>query len=134
MVKTKDQVYIIFTVAVIGSLLYFYFDPSFHEFFPSCPFHTFTGLYCPGCGSQRAFHALLNGDITLALGYNMLFVLFLPFMLYSAGVTVNNIFRKQKIRQQIFRSQSFTLATLAVVLLFWILRNIQIAPFAWLAP
>ena len=134
MVKTKDQVYIIFTVAVIGSLLYFYFDPSFHEFFPSCPFHTFTGLYCPGCGSQRAFHALLNGDITSALGYNMLFVLFLPFMLYSAGVTVNNIFRKQKIRQQIFRSQSFTLATLAVVLLFWILRNIQIAPFAWLAP
>lgn len=77
---------------------------------------------------------MLNGDITLALGYNMLFVLFLPFMLYSAGVTVNNIFRKQKIRQQIFRSQSFTLATLAVVLLFWILRNIQIAPFAWLAP
>ena len=134
MVKTKDQVYIIFTVAVIGSLLYFYFDPSFHEFFPSCPFHTFTGLYCPGCGSQRAFHALLNGDITLALGYNMLFVLFLPFMLYSAGVTVNNIFRKQKIRQQIFRSQSFTFATLAVVLLFWILRNIQLAPFAWLAP
>ena len=134
MVKSKDQVYIIFTVAVIGSLLYFYFDPSFNEFFPSCPFHTFTGLYCPGCGSQRAFHALLNGDITLALGYNMLFVLFLPFMLYSAGVTVNNIFRKQKIRQQIFRSQSFTLATLAVVLLFWILRNIQIAPFAWLAP
>jgi hypothetical protein len=134
MVKSKDQVYIIFTVAVIGSLLYFYFDPSFHEFFPSCPFHTFTGLYCPGCGSQRAFHALLNGDITLALGYNMLFVLFLPFMLYSAGVTVNNIFRKQKIRQQIFRSQSFTFATLAVVLLFWILRNIQLAPFAWLAP
>lgn len=134
MVKTKDQVYIIVTVAVTGSLLYFYFDPSFYEFFPSCPFHTLTGLYCPGCGSQRAFHALLHGEVASALGYNVLFMLFLPLVIYSAGVTLNNIFTKRTFHQHIFRSQLFTLTTLAVVVLFWILRNIPIETFTWLAP
>lgn len=35
-----------------------------------CPFKTLTGLDCPGCGSQRAFQALLKGDFATAWAYN----------------------------------------------------------------
>lgn len=134
MVATKNHVFILLTVAVTGSLLYFYFDPSLNKFFPPCPFFTLTGLYCPGCGSQRALHDILHGHISAAADHNILFVLFLPLILFSAGVTMNNIFNKKKITQRIFNSTAFTLAVLISVILFWIFRNIPVEPFPYLAP
>src|SRR5215210_1294373 len=100
MIQTRNHVLIFITVAILGSLLYFYFDPSYSHIFPSCPFYTITGLLCPGCGSQRAFHALLHGDIAGAAHKNMLFVLFLPLIIFSLIVTLNNIFRKTKLEQR----------------------------------
>jgi hypothetical protein len=35
--------------AAAASTVLFAFDPSRAEFYPPCPFHTLTGLYCPGC-------------------------------------------------------------------------------------
>lgn len=134
MIRTKNHVFILLTVAVAGSLLYFYFDPSFDRFFPSCPFYTLTGMFCPGCGSQRAFHELLHGHIFNAAGHNVLFVLFTPLILFSAVVTVNNIFNRRKLAQRIFYSTSFAIAVLAAVVLFWIVRNIPFEPFSYLAP
>lgn len=42
---------------------------------PRCPFHVLTGLECPGCGSTRAIHALLRGDLRVAFWCN-------PFLFY----------------------------------------------------
>jgi hypothetical protein len=134
MVRTKNHVIILIAVAVTASLLYFCFDPSLNHFFPPCPFYTLTGLFCPGCGSQRAFHDLLHGDVLNAADHNLLFVLFTPLVLFSGIVAVNNIFRKKKIAQRIFNSTVFTFAVLIIVLAFWILRNIPAAPFTNLAP
>ena len=50
-------------------------DPNEPGHYPTCPFLALTGLYCPGCGSLRAVHALTNGDITTAVGLNVLTVL-----------------------------------------------------------
>jgi hypothetical protein len=44
---------------------------------PACPFHTMTGLWCPGCGLTRATHALLRGHIATAFGDNIFFPVFL---------------------------------------------------------
>jgi hypothetical protein len=134
MIRTKSHVLILFTVAVAASLLYFYFDPSLGKFFPSCPFYTITGLFCPGCGSQRAFHELLHGHIINAAAHNLLFVLFTPLMLFSAIVTANNIFRRQKIGQAIFHSTPVAITVFLAVIFFWIARNIPFEPFAYLAP
>ena len=38
--------------------------------YPRCMFRQLTGLDCPGCGSQRAIHALLHGHVAEAWGYN----------------------------------------------------------------
>lgn len=46
--------------------------------FPPCPFRAATGLKCPGCGSLRALHALGQGDLAAAWGYNAAMVLGLP--------------------------------------------------------
>ena len=41
-------------------------------------FHDLTGWHCPGCGSTRAAHALLNGRFGEALAFNPVFTLGLP--------------------------------------------------------
>lgn len=61
-------------IALYGSL-----DPAGHHF-PRCPFLTLTGWQCPGCGSQRAAHALLHGDIASAWHLNAMLVLCLPIL------------------------------------------------------
>lgn len=133
MITAKNQVFLIITVAIFGSLLYFFYDPSF-SFFPPCPFFTITGLYCPGCGAQRAFHDLLHGNLLSSASHNLLFVAALPLVGYSAFVTTNNIFRSKKMQQRIFYAPRFSLVVLVVVLVFAVLRNIPILPFLWLAP
>ena len=67
-------------VAFIG-VVYYLMNPLDCKFAPKCPFWLLTGLKCPGCGSQRALHALLHGDILQAMRYN---VLFLPSIIYVA--------------------------------------------------
>ncbi|MDQ1395484.1 MAG: hypothetical protein QOG64_743, partial [Acidimicrobiaceae bacterium] len=35
--------------------------PNGQRFYPPCPLHAITGLWCPACGATRAAHALLTG-------------------------------------------------------------------------
>lgn len=65
---------VILTGAVVLIVFYALVDPGASPFMPKCLFHTITGMKCPGCGSQRAVHALLNGDIRAAWDYNALIV------------------------------------------------------------
>lgn len=53
-------------------------DPSDAVYAPKCVFYHLTGLQCPGCGSQRAMHALLEGRIADAWHYNALMLLAIP--------------------------------------------------------
>ncbi len=132
------------------ALLYFFVDARYSGFFPRCPFFTLTGLYCPGCGSQRAVSSLLHGDIIKAFHYNVMLAASLPLVLYSAfrttiywiikdlGEKRNMIwvrfFTLNSIPQKIFYSPVFVKAVLVIIVLFWILRNIPVYPFTVLAP
>jgi len=133
MILTRQYILAISIVAIAGSLLYFFFDPSLSELFPKCIFYSLTKLDCPGCGSQRAIHALLHGNILQAADFNLMAVLFLPLLLYSAVVAVANAFFHQQWHQGIFYSTIFVKTVLFVVLIFWLLRNIPIAPLHWLS-
>ena len=62
------------------TLLYAFVDPASH-LFPRCIFLTLTGLQCPGCGSQRAIHALLTGHLSQAWHFNALLVVSIPFII-----------------------------------------------------
>lgn len=62
----------------LGVVLYFLVDPGESAMMPKCLFKTLTGLDCPGCGSQRALHALLHGNLAEAWRMNALLVASLP--------------------------------------------------------
>lgn len=57
-------------------------DPA-AALFPKCLFHALTGWHCPGCGSGRAAHALLHGDVGGALRLNAAMVVSAPFLAYA---------------------------------------------------
>jgi hypothetical protein len=134
MKKELLQIIIVSIAVILFSLLYFFYPASGHSFYPKCPFHSLTGLYCPGCGSQRAFSALLKGNIGEASNKNILMVLSLPLIAYSAFIFTWNAFSENKKTQQIVYSPLFVKTLLVVVILFSILRNIPVSPFTWLAP
>lgn len=110
-------------ILLMGGLLTLYlFDPLRSSLYPPCPFHYLTDLYCPGCGSLRALHRLLNGNISGALAMNPLMVISLPFI---AALLLRP-------RWSYRRWLPWT--CLAVLLIYVLLRNINAWPFVLLAP
>lgn len=81
---------------IVTSLLYFY-APEQHRFYPRCLLNQTTGLECPGCGTLRAAHELLHGNVAAAFKLNPLFlVVLLPFLSWLAIVqTARSLFHRQ---------------------------------------
>lgn len=67
-------------IGICAAVLYA-FNPAQHSFYPYCVLYRSTGLLCAGCGSLRASHSLLHGDLRTAFALNPLFVLALPLLL-----------------------------------------------------
>lgn len=111
-------------------LLYFFVEPK-NGNLPKCFFHQLTGVFCPGCGVQRSFHALLHGRMVPAMNYNLLFVLLLPLLIYFVLAFAWG--KKYETSSFIYKP-IFSYSILIVVLSFWLLRNIPFMPFSWLAP
>lgn len=132
--KQLDKLLITSAAGIIAALLYFYFDARYYRFFPRCTFFSITGFLCPGCGSQRAFSSLLQGDLLQALHFNVLVVATFPFILFSYTVSVLNAFRTKALNQKIFYSPLFVKIVLVVVILFFVMRNIAVYPFTLLSP
>jgi hypothetical protein len=136
MVNQKQSILIIIvsTAALVMALLYFFIYPMYGKYFPKCLFYAFTGLYCPGCGSQRAVVALLHGDILTALHNNLLAVTALPFLAYSFMILCLNTIAKKHFNVEIFYSPAFTRVVLILVITFGIARNIPFYPFTLIVP
>lgn len=97
-------------------------DPAHCAWFPKCPFFVVTGLKCPGCGSQRAIHSLLNGDIAGAWDYNALLVGSIPVLIVLGVATLG-----RKTWPNFYRwtnSPIFIWTVFAIVISWWVLRNI----------
>lgn len=70
---------IIIAGVIMLGVIYFFIDPSKYHML-RCPFNALTGLLCPGCGSQRAIHALLHMNISQAFNFNPLLIIALPYV------------------------------------------------------
>jgi len=109
------------------------FAPTDHDFYPKCVSYQITSIHCPGCGTTRALHALLNLRVEQAFAYNAVGVSLLPVGFFLL------------LRHLWHRAWGTTPGRLpgfvwgpkiiAIVFIsFWILRNIPVYPFELLAP
>lgn len=117
----------------LGLFLLRVYDPAQAGVFPPCPLYYFAGLYCPGCGSLRAIHQLLHGNLQAAWAMNPLTCVLLPFLIY--GLVSEALLRlRGRGLPQVSLSPVSIRALCAAIVLFGILRNLPIHPFDWLAP
>ena len=107
--------------------------PHGQAFYPPCPLHALTGVYCPGCGATRAMHALAGGHLMTAMHDNVLLVAALPVV---AVVWVSWLLRTMgRPAPRLLPLSPRTAQIIGVVLVvFAVLRNIPMAPFRALAP
>ena len=114
---------------LVAILLYFSFNPEQGLLFPKCPFNEYLGIYCSGCGTQRAIHDLLHFRFVEAMSHN--------FLLLPAFLAIIHHFL---VKWKVIKGKSLLsyryapLIVLAIVLIFMLLRNLPIAPFTHLAP
>ncbi len=117
----------------VGVVMLRVFDPATSGIFPPCPVHYLTGWYCPGCGSLRAIHQLLHGNLRAAWALNPLTVVLLPFLTYGLASFALFEIRGQGLPQPFLRA-AWIRALCAAIILFGIVRNLPLHPFELLAP
>ena len=125
-VYKKTILYILLTAACVGLVLtYSRFSPEDSTWFPKCIFLQLTGLKCPGCGSQRVVHSLLNLNIHKAFEANAFLVLSLPYIAaLLASIPLKSRFPKF---YNALNSVQVIITIGILVIAWWITRNI----FGW---
>lgn len=99
------------------AMVFFVFEPGESRLFPSCPFHWATGLFCPGCGSQRALHDLLHLRVDDAFRHNPALILALPLLGIQWGLG--------RVRKAPFANDNRVVWAWGAALIGWgILRNL----------
>lgn len=107
----------------------FFVDPRTARFAPVCPLHFTTGLHCPGCGTGRALHALVHGDLARAIRLNVLAVAAIPVFLALAARAALRPAERLPVPPLWLR-----IAVYVFLVTFFVARNLPIEPFASLAP
>ena len=128
------SVYLLAAAVGVAALSMVYLvDPRNPGVYPICPFFGLTGYHCPGCGTLRALHQLLHGNVTAALGYNVYSMLALPLVGYFLAAAGLRAYRLPA-PPRLTIPAPFIWALLAAILAFWLARNLPIQPFMVLAP
>lgn len=120
----RRSLVIVLAVALllVFGFIYYALDPSQSGIFPRCPILELTGYKCPGCGSQRAIHALLHGDVLGAFRYNAMLLVAVPWIalcLFAESRRTRNPRLYMRLNAPLL-----CWLFLAFVLLWWLLRNI----------
>lgn len=116
---------IILTAAVVAAVAVIIFyalaDPE-GGMMPRCVFKAATGWDCPGCGSQRAFHALLHGHPGEAWRLNpALFVMVPLAAMYAVAELLPG--RCPRLRSVLLRPQA--IASIGIGIILWtVCRNV----------
>ena len=108
-------------------------DPRAAGAYPPCPFNALTGgLLCPGCGSMRCLRALLGGGFAEALHDNALACAAIPFLAALTWDDLRVAAGGEGWRWP--RRPVVGRIVLVATVAFWVLRNLPVAPFTFLAP
>jgi hypothetical protein len=115
-------------IILIVFIAFFYriYNPVENNYFPKCPFKEMTGYKCPGCGSQRAIHYLLNFNILKAFNENAILVISIPYLIigFTFEMSKKVTDKHLKWRKILFGRKAIYLI-LNIIIAFWILRNLK---------
>lgn len=106
-------------------------DPNSPGHYPTCPFLAVSGLFCPGCGTLRAIHALTHGDLGEAVGLNVFTVSMLPLLSFLWLRWAVASLRDRPSRTRAADPRLIWLLLVAIIV-FWVVRNLPLG--AALAP
>ena len=112
-------------IAVAALVVYGLFDPGEIRWFPKCPIYVLTGLKCPGCGSQRMVHALLEGDVAEAFRQNALLLVMLP--LIVALIVAEALRTRYPRAYMALNSNALIISVLLLMVVWAVARNL----FGW---
>lgn len=131
MVDSKKILMIALTIVILGGGFFYYFfnNPTNNRLFLPCPFKLLSGYNCPGCGSQRAIHQLLHGNVVDAFYLNPLLVLSVPIIIYGLGTRAFNYIFDASHRVQFFYSKLFIYTYFGIAIIYWVVRNLSFYPF-----
>jgi hypothetical protein len=107
--------------------------PAALGIFPACPFHTWTGLDCPGCGMTRAAHATLHGRIWEAFRFNPLGMVLWPLAGVAVALEVAGWVRGHPLKWRVVLGNRALWGLVWLVTGFWVLRNLPWWPFTLLS-
>lgn len=110
--------------AVAAVAVYYYFVDPESTPSPRCMFRLLTDYDCPGCGSQRALHALMHGRVAEAWSHNAAMFFAVPL---AAAYAVAG--RLPAGAARLLRSPAFIFAIAAAIAAWWIGRNIATSFF-----
>lgn len=119
-------------IAAAAGFVWF-IEPAKASFLPACPLFSMTGFACPGCGMTRGLHALMHGDIVTALDHNALIPLVILFFGFIFVSLMSVVVRG---RGLVLSRWNLALlwATLVVLIVFGVVRNLPYYPFTILFP
>jgi hypothetical protein len=93
---------------------------------PVCPSKALFGIDCPGCGGLRMMYSLLHGDLGAAVHFNAVALAALPVLVGLWGAWLFARWRGRRLRAW---PRWAVVLVLAVVLAWFVARNIPVAPF-----
>jgi len=94
------------------------------DIMPPCILHSFTGLYCPGCGGTRAFVALSHGQIFKSFYYHPLIVYTVVCFVWYFTKRATKAISGGKVNIPILKQTTLISIAAIIVIVNWLLRNI----------
>jgi len=112
---------ILFFFGAFAVWVYFH-KPGESQLLPKCVFYQVTHLYCPGCGFTRALYSVLHGDLWTAFRCNAM-----VFPIVFSALLIQHY-------PKLARSNRVVVPILALIIIWWVIRNIPFYPFTLLIP
>ncbi|KAA1251189.1 DUF2752 domain-containing protein [Mycobacterium simiae] len=95
---------------------------------PVCPTKALLGIDCPGCGSLRMLYSLMHGNVLAAARFNALGLVAVVLLVWAYAVwTYGRLVGRRTRGWQ--RNRWAAAVTLSLVLVWFVVRNLPIAPF-----
>jgi len=95
---------------------------------PVCPTKALLGIDCPGCGSLRMLYSLMHGNLAAAVRFNALGLVAVGLLVWAYGAwTYGRVVGRRITSWQHHRWSA--VVTLALVMTWFVVRNIPFAPF-----